>query len=61
MASSRSRLSIRASVRLATLAHAISRMSPVVPSRMINIGRALLVSSVSTSAVRAWNPVRSGR
>ena len=57
MANSRSRRSIRASVRLATLAQASSSTRPVVPSSSHRIGRAFTVSAASTGAVRAWKPV----
>ena len=51
-ASSRSRRSRRASERFATLAHAMSSTSAVVPSRISSSGRAWRVSSVSDSQGR---------
>ena len=56
IASSRSRPSIRASVRLATFAHAISRTMPVMPSRISSISRAPLVSASRTSTAVPWKP-----
>ncbi len=52
IASSRSRPSIRASVRLATFAQAISSTSPVMPSRISSSSRAPLVSASRTGTVR---------
>jgi hypothetical protein len=55
-ASSRSRPSIRASVRFATFAHAISSTRLVMPIRMSSSSRAPSVSAERTSTVVAWKP-----
>ena len=60
-ASSRSRPSIRASVRLATLAQAINSTRLVMPSRISSRSRAPSVSAERTSTVVAWKPELSVR
>ena len=59
-ANSRSRRTIRVSVRLATFAQASRRTRPTVPMSTRKVERASLVSSSCQSADAIWKPARSG-